>query len=184
MRSWLWSDASTPFRLKCRGSCVWPHSPLLPQSHQKTPRYCWRTSFHAVQPRWLRWILQVLVSSTTVYVRHNVRRFGVGQQYPPVMWIGGVVADNPGPALYRNPMQLQCAIKGMVPQRRRPPKIAQERAFVVQFYADTGLGPTHLAGRVKHVVLGQVGHFRSLATVLSFITRVLVETGTAGETEA
>jgi hypothetical protein len=49
--------------------------------------YCWRTSFHAIQPRWLRWILQVLVPSTTVYVRHNVRRFGVGQQYPCLQMI-------------------------------------------------------------------------------------------------
>jgi hypothetical protein len=41
----------------------------------------------------------------------------------------------------------------------------------------------HLADRVEPVVSGQVGHFRSLATLLSFITRVLVEAETAGETE-
>ena len=50
-----------------------------------------------------------------------------------------------------------------------------ERAFVVQFYADTGLDMTHMTGRVEHVVSGQVGHFHSLATLLSFITRVLAE---------
>jgi hypothetical protein len=41
-----------------------------------------------------------------------------------------------------------------------------------------------MAGRVEHVVSGQVGHFHSLATLLSFITRVLVEAETAGEAEA
>ena len=58
-----------------------------------------------------------------------------------------------------------------------------ERAFVVQFYADTGLDTTHMAGRVEHVVSGQVGHFHSLATLLTFITRVLVEAETADEVE-
>lgn len=55
-----------------------------------------------------------------------------------------------------------------------------ERAFVVQFYADTGTDTTPMAGRVEHVVSGQVGHFRSLATLLAFISRVLVEGETAG----
>ena len=58
-----------------------------------------------------------------------------------------------------------------------------ERAFVVQFYADTGLDTTHMAGRVEHVVSGQVGHFHSLATLLTFITRVLVEAETADAAE-
>ena len=58
-----------------------------------------------------------------------------------------------------------------------------ERAFVVQFYAGTGLDTTHMAGRVEHVVSGQVGHFHSLATLLTFITRVLVEAETADEAE-
>jgi hypothetical protein len=42
---------------------------------------------------------------------------------------------------------------------------------------------THMAGRVEHVVSGQVGHFHSLATLLSFITRVLVEGEMVGEAE-
>ncbi len=58
-----------------------------------------------------------------------------------------------------------------------------ERAFVVQFYADTGLDTTHMAGRVEHVVSGQVGHFHSLATLLTFITRVLVEAETPDAAE-
>jgi hypothetical protein len=58
-----------------------------------------------------------------------------------------------------------------------------ERAFVVQLYADTALDAPHLAGRVEHVVSGQVGHFHSLATLLSFITRVLVEGEPPGAAE-
>ena len=58
-----------------------------------------------------------------------------------------------------------------------------ERAFVVQFYADTELDTTHMAGRVEHVVSGQVGHFHALATLLTFITHVLVEVETADEAE-
>ena len=71
----------------------------------------------------------------------------------------------------------------MTQENRRPARLPLERAFVVQFYANTGLDPMHLADRVEPVVSGQVGHFRSLATLLSFITRVLVEAETAGETE-
>jgi hypothetical protein len=41
-----------------------------------------------------------------------------------------------------------------------------------------------MAGRVEHVVSGQVEHFHSMATLLSFITRVLAEAETAGEAEA
>ena len=58
-----------------------------------------------------------------------------------------------------------------------------ERAFVVQFYADTIFDAAHMAGRVEHVVSGQVGHFHSLATLLSFMTRVLVEGEMVGEAE-
>ena len=38
---------------------------LLILLSRKTPRYCWRTYCHAIQSRWLRWILQVPVPSTT-----------------------------------------------------------------------------------------------------------------------
>ena len=53
----------------------------------------------------------------------------------------------------------------------------------MQFYADTMLDTAHMAGRVEHVVSGQVGHFHSLATLLSFMTRVLVEGEMVGEAE-
>jgi hypothetical protein len=53
----------------------------------------------------------------------------------------------------------------------------------VQFYANTLFDTAHMAGRVEHVVSGQVGHFHSLATLLSFITDRLVARETVGETE-
>jgi hypothetical protein len=71
----------------------------------------------------------------------------------------------------------------MIQDNRKPAWLPPERAFVVQFYADTALDTTHMTGRVEHVVSGQVDHFHSLATLLSFITRVLVEGETAGEAE-
>ena len=71
----------------------------------------------------------------------------------------------------------------MTQDNRRPAWLPPERAFVVQFYADAMLDTAHMAGRVEHVVSGQVSYFQSLATLLSFITRVLVEGETAGEAE-
>jgi hypothetical protein len=71
----------------------------------------------------------------------------------------------------------------MTQDDRKRAWLPPERAFVVQFYADTGLDTTHMAGRVEHVVSGQVGHFHSLGTLLTFITRVLVEAETADEAE-
>jgi len=59
-----------------------------------------------------------------------------------------------------------------------------ERAFVVHFYADTTLDSAHMAGRAEHVLSGQAEHFHSLATLLAFMTRVLVEGETAGSAEA
>jgi len=40
-----------------------------------------------------------------------------------------------------------------------------------------------MAGRDEHVVSGQVRHFHTLATLLTFITRVLIEAETADEAE-
>jgi hypothetical protein len=71
----------------------------------------------------------------------------------------------------------------MTQDNRRLAWLPPERAFVVQFYADTILDTAHMAGRVEHVVSGQVGHFHSLATLLSFMTRVLVEGEMVGEAE-
>ena len=71
----------------------------------------------------------------------------------------------------------------MIQDSRRLAWLPPERAFVVQFYADTGLVATHMTGRIEHVISGQVGHFHSLATLMSFITRVLIEGETVGKTE-
>lgn len=71
----------------------------------------------------------------------------------------------------------------MTQDNRRLAWLPPERAFVVQFCADTILDTAHMAGRVEHVVSGQVGHFHSLATLLSFISRVLVEGEMVGEAE-
>jgi hypothetical protein len=71
----------------------------------------------------------------------------------------------------------------MTQDNRRLAWLPPERAFVVQFCADTGLDMTYMTGRVEHVVSGQVGHFHSLATLLSFITRVLAEDETVGKVE-
>jgi hypothetical protein len=71
----------------------------------------------------------------------------------------------------------------MTPDDLRGTWLPPERAFVVQFYADTGFDTAHMAGRVEHVVSGQVGHFHSLATLLSFISCVLIEGETADTTK-
>ena len=71
----------------------------------------------------------------------------------------------------------------MIQENRGLAWLPAERAFVVQFYADTGLDTTHMTGRIEHVVSGQVGHFHSLTTLMSFITRVLAEGETVGEAE-
>ena len=71
----------------------------------------------------------------------------------------------------------------MTQESRRLAWLPPERAFVVQFYADTGLDRTHMTGRVEHVVSGQVGRFHSLAALLSFITRVLAEGEMVGKVE-
>jgi hypothetical protein len=47
------------------------------------------------------------------------------------------------------------------------------RAFVVQFQADTAVEHGRLAGRVEHVVSGQVAAFQSLEMLLAFIAEVL-----------
>jgi hypothetical protein len=72
----------------------------------------------------------------------------------------------------------------MILNARRCAWLPPERAFVVQFYADTTLDAIHMSGRVEHVISGQVSHFRSLATLLDFITHVLGEAETVGEAEA
>jgi hypothetical protein len=71
----------------------------------------------------------------------------------------------------------------MIQDARRYAWLPPERAFVVQFYADTTLDTLHMSGRVEHVVSGRASHFHSLATLLDFITHVLAEGETVGKAE-
>jgi hypothetical protein len=52
--------------------------------------------------------------------------------------------------------------------------LSPQRAFVVQFRAETDVARGRYAGRVEHVVSGQATHFQSLGELLAFIGRVLV----------
>ena len=55
------------------------------------------------------------------------------------------------------------------------PSLPTNRAFVVQFRAQsTGISPSY-AGRVEHVVSGEVTRFHSLDELLVFLIRVLTQ---------
>jgi hypothetical protein len=51
--------------------------------------------------------------------------------------------------------------------------LSPQRAFVVQFHADTDLEGGHCTGRVEHVVSGHATHFQSFDDLLAFITHIL-----------
>jgi len=53
--------------------------------------------------------------------------------------------------------------------------LAPERAFVIQFHANTDVEKGHMTGRIEHVVSGQATYFESLEALLAFIARVLME---------
>jgi hypothetical protein len=55
------------------------------------------------------------------------------------------------------------------------PSLPTDRAFVVQFRIQPAGASSPYDGRVEHVVLGQVAHFHSLAELLAFMTRVLID---------
>jgi hypothetical protein len=48
-----------------------------------------------------------------------------------------------------------------------------ERAFVVQFHAETDGALGRFVGRVEHVISGQATHFQTLEEFLAFTARVL-----------
>jgi hypothetical protein len=54
-----------------------------------------------------------------------------------------------------------------------PPPLPTNRAFVVLFRAQPAGAPMEWAGRVEHVVSGQMTHFHSLEELLAFMCRVL-----------
>ena len=47
------------------------------------------------------------------------------------------------------------------------------RAFVVQVSATADIAQGHWAGRVEHVISGEVMHFQALDDLLGFMARVL-----------
>ena len=53
--------------------------------------------------------------------------------------------------------------------------LSVHRAFVVHFRAETDVARGHVAGRVEHVVSGQVTHFSSLEELLAFVAQVLAQ---------
>jgi hypothetical protein len=56
-----------------------------------------------------------------------------------------------------------------------PPTLPTNRAFLVQFRAQPSETPMTWAGRVEHVVSGQMTHFHTLEVLLAFMCRVLTD---------
>ena len=56
------------------------------------------------------------------------------------------------------------------------PSLPTDRAFLVQFRTQSA-GAVPYAGRVEHVVSGQVARFHSLAELLGFMVGVLADLG-------
>ena len=60
--------------------------------------------------------------------------------------------------------------------------LPSDRVFVVQFRRQPSGAPSGYAGRVEHLVSGQVARFHSLEELLAFMTRVLAEVEQQGGT--
>jgi hypothetical protein len=61
----------------------------------------------------------------------------------------------------------------MEPLLQQESPFSPQRAFVVQFRAETAMEQWHVEGRVEHVVSGQSAHFHSLEELFAFMARVL-----------
>jgi hypothetical protein len=59
------------------------------------------------------------------------------------------------------------------------PPLPTERAFVVQFAAETAVEHGRFVGRVEHVVSGQVAHFHTLDALLACLVQMLTALDTA-----
>jgi hypothetical protein len=55
------------------------------------------------------------------------------------------------------------------------PSLPTNRVFVVQFRSQRGGVASSYAGRVKHLVSGQVARFHSLEELLAFMLRMLAD---------
>ncbi len=58
---------------------------------------------------------------------------------------------------------------------RHPSSISIHRAFVIHLQAETDVRHGLLAGKVEHVVSGQVNRFRSLDELLAFMAGFLTQ---------
>jgi hypothetical protein len=54
-----------------------------------------------------------------------------------------------------------------------PPSLPANRAFVVQFRAQSTDASSTYEGRIEHLLSGQVARFHSLEELLAFMVRVL-----------
>ena len=59
------------------------------------------------------------------------------------------------------------------------PPLPTERAFVVQFAAETAVECGRFVGRVEHVVSGQMAHFHTLNELLTCMVQMLTALDTA-----
>ena len=62
----------------------------------------------------------------------------------------------------------------MTQRSEHAPALPAERAFVVQFRAETAVALGSSLGRVEHVVSGQATHFHTLDELLAFMVQVLI----------
>jgi rhodanese-related sulfurtransferase len=53
------------------------------------------------------------------------------------------------------------------------PLLPANRAFVIQLSTDTEVSQGRLAGRIEHIVSGQIAHFQSIDELLAFIGHLL-----------
>ena len=62
------------------------------------------------------------------------------------------------------------------------PSLPTNRAFVVQFRAQSAEAPLSWEGRIEHLVSGQVGRFYSPEELLEFLDRMLTTVQEPSET--
>jgi len=61
----------------------------------------------------------------------------------------------------------------VTPLTESPSALSPQRAFVVQFRAETDIEQGRCTGRVEHVASGQAARFASFAELLAFMAQVL-----------
>ena len=69
--------------------------------------------------------------------------------------------------------QTEVTLKGIMMSKSQP-SLPTNRAFVVQFRAQSPGASSSYAGRIEHIVSGEATRFQSLEELLAFMVRVLV----------